>query len=139
MKIKKYKAAGGIVVNESKILVLHRPSENETRLPKGHIDSGETPQGASLREVQEESGLVGLKIIDDLGAQLVEFDFNDCHIVRTEYYFLMELTNDYQQGESEAQFDPEWVDINIAINLLTYESEKEWVRRAIEILNKKGG
>ncbi|MCK5342630.1 MAG: NUDIX domain-containing protein, partial [Candidatus Heimdallarchaeota archaeon] len=51
MTHKKYLAAGGIVKNNNKILVLVRPKHNEIRLPKGHIDEGESAQEAALREV----------------------------------------------------------------------------------------
>ncbi len=51
-----YTAAGGIVVHKGQVLVLLRPTAGEVRLPKGHVESGETLEAAALREVMEETG-----------------------------------------------------------------------------------
>jgi len=137
MKEKKYQAAGGIVVNKGKFLILIRPKKNEIRLPKGHIDPGESAPEAGLREVQEESGLSGLEIVSDLGTQVVEFEAFSTHFTRTEHFYLMEPSENFNIGIPEPQFIPKWVSPEEAVNLLTYEPEKEWVRRAIYALNEK--
>ncbi len=136
MKENKYQAGGGIVINKGNILILMRPKRNEIRLPKGHIDLGESAQEAALREVEEESGLSGLEIVANLGTQVVEFDFKGYHFNRTEYFYLMELSSDSTEGQPEDQFEPRWVSTDEALELLTYEPEKEWVRRAMPYINK---
>ncbi len=127
-----YEAAGGVVVNDGRVLVLRRPDRNEIRLPKGHIESGEKPEVAALREVREESGYEGACIVADLGVRVVEFDHQGRHWVRNEHYFLMTLRNPAQIPASggEAQFQPAWLAWPEAVALLTYEFEREWVRRA---------
>ena len=129
--MERYVAAGGVVVQDGRVLLLHRPSRNEVRLPKGHVDPGETAQQAALREVSEESGYAGLELIADLGTQVVEFDYEGRHIVRTERYFLMKLP----KGESlplvaEEQFEPCWFTWDEALSALSFEAEREWARRA---------
>lgn len=58
-------AAGGRVKNaEGKTLLIFRSGKWD--LPKGKIDDGETPQKAAVREVEEECGIGGLKIIRPL-------------------------------------------------------------------------
>jgi ADP-ribose pyrophosphatase YjhB (NUDIX family) len=37
-------------------MLLIRPSRDEVRLPKGHVEAGETLRAAALREVAEETG-----------------------------------------------------------------------------------
>ena len=145
MKRKHYAAAGGIVMDEQgRVLLLERhvPRENtpshEIRLPKGHIEPGETDEQAALREVCEESGYCHLAILADLGTWQHEFDFRDKHIVRDEHYFLMRLTNPQRQAphhphphSEEALFQPLWAeDMDQAEALLTFESEKLFIRRA---------
>ncbi len=99
-KLKKYKSAGGIVLNDAgQVLLLERhvPREDtpghEVRLPKGHIEKGETAEQAALREVGEESGYWGLEIVADLGKGKVEFEFRGQLVRRKERYFLMQLTD----------------------------------------------
>ncbi len=137
MKKHHYTAGGGVVVatrgkDDSQVLILRRPSRNEIRLPKGHVDAGESVQQTALREVAEESGYDDLEIVADLGHQVVEFDYRDKHIVRDEYYFLLRLNSDRQieRDPHEYQFTPAWLSWRDALAQLTFEAEREWLRRA---------
>ena len=91
----KYHAAGGVVIRENgrKMLLLEVAGRKELRLPKGHIEDGETVEQAAVREVQEETGYADVEIIDDLGSVTHTFyNFRkDANITRTESYFLMRL------------------------------------------------
>ena len=51
------RAAGGIVIRDGEILLVHRERYDDWSLPKGHVDPGETWEEAALREVREETGL----------------------------------------------------------------------------------
>jgi 8-oxo-dGTP diphosphatase len=51
------RAAGGVVVRDGKIAVVHRPRYDDWSLPKGKLESGESWEQAAVREVEEESGL----------------------------------------------------------------------------------
>jgi 8-oxo-dGTP pyrophosphatase MutT (NUDIX family) len=53
-------AAGGVVVRKEKLLFIFRNQKWD--LPKGKIDSGETPKEAAIREVAEECGIYGHQI-----------------------------------------------------------------------------
>ena len=54
-------AAGGIVISKGKLLVIYRHGKWD--LPKGKIEKGETPEKAAVREVSEECGITGQKIV----------------------------------------------------------------------------
>ena len=133
-----YEAAGGVVVTAAGELVLvlvrakHlRPNgQPEVRLPKGHIEPGESRRQAALREVREESGLAHLEILSDLGHQLVEFTWRETRYSRNEAYFLMTVPSDIEHDRPEAQFERQWIAWPDALTRLTFEAEKEWVRRA---------
>jgi len=51
------KAAGGIVMREGAVLLVHRPRYDDWSFPKGKLDRGESWEDAALREVDEETGL----------------------------------------------------------------------------------
>ena len=57
-------AAGGIVVTDGKFVSIVRHGIPD--LPKGHIEQGETPEVAAIREVEEETGITNLKIVKAL-------------------------------------------------------------------------
>ncbi len=131
MRAIRYQAAGGIVIDAGQILILRRDSRDETRLPKGHIEPGESAQETALREVQEESGYDALEILADLGHQTVEFNYKDAHVIRDEHYFLMGLCGSRaNKRKSEKQFRPEWLSWEQALGELSFQTEREWVRRA---------
>lgn len=135
-----YASAGGVVLDASgeKVLVLIRPERvgpdgrAEVRLPKGHIEPSESREEAALREVQEETGLISLRIVADLGHQTVEFDWQGAHYIRDESYFLM-IVDDRSasgSGQPEKQFICHWLPWQEALDRLTFPAEREWVRRA---------
>jgi 8-oxo-dGTP pyrophosphatase MutT (NUDIX family) len=130
--VRRYVAAGGVVVEKERVLVLHRPAQDEIRLPKGHIEPGETVRQAALREVSEESGCTGLAIEADLGSQRVEFTHKGRHVIRTERFFLMVPVGQGTRpaGSGEPQFETVWLTWDKALAQLTFDAEREWVRRA---------
>lgn len=134
VRIQQYQTAGGVIIHQQQMLLLHRPSRQEVRLPKGHIDSGETATDDALRETTEESGYCDLTIMADLGSQVVEFTYQGQHYVRTEHYFLMTLTSEQQRErppEDQAQFQVMWLPMTEAVAALTFEAEKQVARSAL--------
>lgn len=131
-EIKRYVAAGGVVVDGERVLVLRRPRLDEIRLPKGHVHPGETIRQAALREVSEESGYRSIRIAADLGRQLVRFTHKERNVIRRERFFLMTLVGPRGEprGSGEPQFEPVWLPWEEALAALSFEAEREWVRRA---------
>ncbi len=147
----RHETAGGVVVNGAgRVLVLLRDVwrdggvVHEIRLPKGHIDAGETPGQAAVREVREESGYQGLEIVADLGGSESRYAFRGCRHERLERYYLMRLTDPERgtpqpMGAEEALFEPAWLAPEDAALRLTYPSEREFVRRAMERMGDMSG
>jgi 8-oxo-dGTP diphosphatase len=52
------RAAGGLVLRDGEILLVHRPRYDDWTFPKGKCDDGESDEACALREVHEETGLV---------------------------------------------------------------------------------
>src|SRR5215217_5941609 len=51
------RAAGGVVLRDGRVAVVHRPKYDDWSLPKGKLDADEDFEDAALREVAEETGL----------------------------------------------------------------------------------
>jgi 8-oxo-dGTP pyrophosphatase MutT (NUDIX family) len=123
-------------VHDGKMLLLDRPKRGEVRLPKGHVEPGESPREAALRETREETGYSDLEVVADLGTQVSRFinSFKDRQVTREELFFLMRLRSDAQAARDEndkAQFHVMWLPLDQAPAQLTFETEREFARRAI--------
>jgi len=51
------RAAGGVIVRDGSVLLVHRPKYGDWSLPKGKLEGDETWEQAAVREVEEETGL----------------------------------------------------------------------------------
>jgi 8-oxo-dGTP diphosphatase len=60
------RAAGGLVVRDGKVLLVHRPKYDDWSFPKGKCDDREGDEPCALREVEEETGL-RCELLDELG------------------------------------------------------------------------
>ncbi|MYH63164.1 MAG: NUDIX domain-containing protein [Caldilineaceae bacterium SB0675_bin_29] len=152
MKTIRYNAAGGIVAQrdiidhlpaaETFLLLLDRPSRAEVRLPKGHIDPGESAEEAALRETSEETGFGDLRVLADLGRRTVEFDYKGAHYIRKERYFLMELLSPRQitrPPKDAKQFQVLWEPLGRAGERLTFEAERLFIADAVNALRELPG
>jgi len=151
MKTTHYLAAGGIVLDSAdRALTLEREvlreggPVHEIRLPKGHVDDGETDEQAALRETCEESGYCDLEIVADLGMARSDYTFKGVRYLRDEHYFLMRLRSprhrpqDVHPGSEEALFRPVWDPDLVGLQQrLTYETEREFARRALRRLQSQ--
>jgi ADP-ribose pyrophosphatase YjhB (NUDIX family) len=95
-------SAGGIIVKDRKIVFVKLP-DGHVVFSKGHIKEGETYEKAAIREVMEETGLTGIKIIRKLGVvtrPAVERD--GTKVIKDIHMFLMG-TDDFSQGPADEE------------------------------------
>ena len=94
-------AAGGLVRNSSgEILFINRFDKWD--LPKGKIESRESAEKTSLREVEEECGLSGLNIISELQPTYHTYYENNLPHLKKTRWFLMSYTGD-QRPEPQTE------------------------------------
>jgi 8-oxo-dGTP pyrophosphatase MutT (NUDIX family) len=130
-------SAGGVVYRRVgdtyEIVAVHRNRHTDWSLPKGHIEKGETPEQAALREVKEETGL-DARIVAELGEVVYFYRRPGGLIRKVVYHFLMEHTGG-EFGPPNWEVDEvRWIDIDQADTLLTYKNDQGTVRKAKERL-----
>ena len=87
-------AAGGIVMKDGKFVSIMRKGIPD--LPKGHVEQGETPEEAALREVEEETGIGNLKIVKALRTTWHCYLEHEEWTLKPTYWYLMSTIEDIQ-------------------------------------------
>jgi 8-oxo-dGTP pyrophosphatase MutT (NUDIX family) len=119
MSSERIEAAGGVVVHEGRVALVHRPKYDDWTLPKGKLDQGETFEQAALREVWEETGL-RCRLVRELPS--VEYTVRDRpKVVR---YWLMAVESDPGFEPNDEVDELRWLSPEAAASLLTYDRDK---------------
>ncbi|MGX6448899.1 NUDIX hydrolase [Patulibacter sp. S7RM1-6] len=120
-------AAGGVIVRDGTVAIVHRPYREDWSLPKGKLDPGETFEQAALREIREETGLEVT-----LGDELTEVRYRD-HKDRPKLvrYWLMTVVGGTFATNDEVD-ELRWLPPDEAVALLTYPADHGLVREAAE-------
>ena len=88
-------SAGGVVYRLDRgrtLYLLIRDSYRNWGFPKGHLEDGERPEDAALREVAEETGLTDLAVRAPIDIIDWYFRFHGRVVHKTCHFFLMETT-----------------------------------------------
>jgi len=124
-------AAGGIVVDNGKFVSIVRHDSPD--LPKGHIEQGETPEEAALREVKEETGIDNLQIVKELPSTWHCYLLNDEWRLKRTYWYLMQTTSSIQP---KPQAEEDITEIKMIGNEEIEAFLKETFRSISEILGQ---
>jgi 8-oxo-dGTP diphosphatase len=125
-------AAGGVVLRrgedgKARVAVIHRPKYMDWSLPKGKLEEGEGWREAAVREVEEE---IGYRC--EIGAELPPISYLDRKARRKLVrYWLMEPVEGSFEPHGEVD-ELRWLTKDEAETLLTYEHDKDLVRRAMQ-------
>ncbi len=121
------RAAGGVVWRrqDGKVLVVHRPRYDDWSLPKGKLDDGETFQSAALREIAEETGVLGTLGVD-LGAVYYTDHKGRSKVVR---WWAVEATGTTDPLDTDEVDELRWVDPDEAERLVSYDTDREVLAR----------
>jgi 8-oxo-dGTP pyrophosphatase MutT (NUDIX family) len=117
------RAAGGVVVRDGRVLLVHRPKYDDWSLPKGKCTNGETDEECALREVEEESGL-SCKIVGEAG-ETRYLVLKGPKLVR---YFLMRPVNGEFTPHDEVD-EIRWATPDEAEEVLSHKRDVELLSR----------
>ena len=134
-------SAGGIVLKREKgrlKVLLIKDGYGRWTWPKGNIAKGESNEDAALREIQEETGLKKLRIVEKLDRINYFYRRHRNLIFKTVYLFLMEAKGreKFRIQTSEIR-DAKWFTSGEAVETVAYKGAKEILRKAIERAKKR--
>jgi 8-oxo-dGTP pyrophosphatase MutT (NUDIX family) len=131
-------SAGGLVIDFSgtKGLLIGRiDQKDETRekllwsLPKGHIEAGETPEEAALREVAEETGIQS-EILRELGVIDFWFMAGGKRIHKTVHHYLFREVGGKLAPQVTEVDEVRWFPLNEIVDRLAYPDERKLIARS---------
>ena len=136
-------SAGGVVYRMASddagtarpLFLLIRDSYQNWGFPKGHLEPGELPEAAALREVAEETGLTDIEPRGTIDTIDWHFRFRGRLIHKVCHFFLMESA----QADTSPQRDEgitacRWAAFPEALETISYDNARQVLRRASELV-----
>jgi len=132
-------SAGGVVVRDDGEIIVIVPIKRDAAgnrvlgLPKGHPDGDETPEVAATREVREETGVTA-EIIAELGDVHYMYERRGRRVQKqVRFYLFRYRSGDVADHDHEIE-QARWMPAEAAVDALSYDGEREIVRRALSRL-----
>jgi len=132
-------SAGGLVVDLGQprpcaavIARVNRAGRVEWCLPKGHLENGETPEQAAVREIAEETGIHG-RVLSSLGTIDFWFSAEGRRIHKRVHHYLLEATGGVLTVEGDPNreaVDVAWVPLDDLARVLEFPNERKIARTA---------
>ena len=118
-------SCGGVVLDGKKVLLVQVKNMKGKKIwtfPKGHIEAGETPRQAALREVLEETGYKA-GIIRPMIRVHYAFTFQGNHIKKMVQWYLMKKLGRIGKHDASEILSIRWVSLPKAHELVQYPSD----------------
>ena len=139
------KSCGVVLFNEQKVLLLQYATgqkEGEWDLqghwdfPKGHVDKGETEIETAIRELEEETGIKNIILLDNFRKTInYKIQKRDRKISK-EVVFFIATTAETEINLSHEHVDYGWFDFTSALKQLTYDNARSVLSEAIIFYEK---
>ena len=127
--VREYSAGGLIFDEHGRVAIIARHSRSghiEWCLPKGHIEQGETPEQTAVREVHEETGILG-EVVTSIATIDYWFTGTAQRVHKLVHHYALRMIG----GELTVEGDPDheaedaaWVDFEDLTSVLSYPNER---------------
>ncbi|MEA2287094.1 MAG: 8-oxo-dGTP diphosphatase, partial [Solirubrobacteraceae bacterium] len=114
------RAAGGLVVIDGKVAVVHRPRYDDWSLPKGKLEPGEGFEEAAVREIAEETG-ARARIVRELDSDRYTDNRGRPKLVR---WYLMDVDDPGEFTPDDEVDELRWLAPERARDLVSYDHDR---------------
>ena len=139
------KSCGVVLFSKQKVLLLqHATGQKEGEwdlqghwdFPKGHVDKGETEIETATRELEEETGIKNIILLDNFRKTInYKIQKRDRKISK-EVVFFIATTVETEINLSHEHVDYGWFDFTSALKQLTYDNARSVLSEAIIFYEK---
>jgi 8-oxo-dGTP pyrophosphatase MutT (NUDIX family) len=120
--------------------LLIRDSYRNWGFPKGHLETGEGPEGAAVREVSEETGLGALAVEGVIDTIDWYFRFRGRLIHKVCHFFLMRSETSHTCPQrAEGITACRWAPFDEAVTLVSYANARTVLERADAMVRQRWG
>lgn len=118
--------SGGVVFRrdaDGKVeILLAQDAKDRWTIPKGHIEAGETPRQTAEREIQEETGLKEMDVLNHLGKTQFRYRRQNSLVLMTMHVFLVRAKGDTNKLVKEEWMNGiAWFPFAEALDKIEYE------------------
>ncbi len=127
--VREYSAGGLVFDDRNRVAIIVRHSRSghiEWCIPKGHIEEGETPDQTAVREVHEETGIMG-KVVDSIATIDYWFTGTTQRVHKLVHHYVLKQIGGHLTVEGDPDHEAEdaiWVDFNDLQEVLSYPNER---------------
>jgi bis(5'-nucleosidyl)-tetraphosphatase len=133
------RSAGAVLFNDDgdriRYLVLNYPA-GHWDFPKGNVEKGEEQVATVRREIEEETGIKNVEILPGFNRKIEYYYQRSGELVRKEVRYMLARSATRDVTLSAEHQNYAWLELEKAIDRVTYRNSKTTLRDAARFLNE---
>lgn len=129
------KSCGAVIYTEKdgrRLYLIELMQKGHRSICKGHVENDESERQTAEREILEETGLT-VRFLDGFRETIEYSPYDGC--MKTVVFFLAKADNTDVTVQEEEVREISWLPFEKALSALTFESDKETLRKAEHFLD----